>query len=129
MQNSLFGPLTLGAILDQLEAFDPERFIMLDVGHLEIGFDGIYSYRGYYEECAVCPAGPHDRFNINIKTAIERIKKHLGTKMHGYKGGEYMITEGCGLWLSSYGEASGWGISAIKKDDAGNALLCVEKYD
>jgi len=65
------------------------------------------SYRGYYECIALDPTHHPLRSAITVEDLIKSLRAAVGTKMHGYKGGEYPIEWSTRLYVSPYGEASG----------------------
>lgn len=68
------------------------------------------SYRGYYEQLAIdywSPTGKHERPPTahELATNLRRMQYQVVT---GYKGGHFEILPTTDVWVSSYGECTGW---------------------
>lgn len=65
------------------------------------------SYRGYYECIALDPTHNPLRSAVTVEDLIASLRGAVGSKMQGYKGGEYSIDWSTRIYVSPYGEASG----------------------
>lgn len=65
------------------------------------------SYRGYYECIALDPTHNPLRSAVTVQDLINSLRGAVGSKMQGYKGGEYTIDWSTRVYVSPYGEASG----------------------
>jgi hypothetical protein len=118
---SMYGPMTLGEILDVLKGVvDPprdyyrmhekdERFVHFDWCDFNPGNVG--SYRGFYECLAIEPDGDSA---VGISDFYTMLEECIGKKFHGYKGGEYTMDRDTAVWVASWGKATGWGISRVE---------------
>lgn len=84
--------MTLGELIKALEAADPE----LVVPH---GFGDPDSYRGYYEDLAFAP-----RENVTVRQMLDDARRAVGVTFHGWKGGEYTMSEHTDCWLAERGD-------------------------
>ena len=87
--------LTIGDLLDKLRA------LASDYGNVPCYFMGTekspiswHSYRGYYDNMAL---GWYDektgrQKKSHVKDVIKMLEKSLGKHLHGYKGGQYLIS-------------------------------------
>jgi len=72
---------------------------------MAIFFDGDFgSYRGYYEDLYIGRSDKDEGFDTvgQIKAALDKALD-VGV-MHGYKGGEFSISDNTLVWFSSYGD-------------------------
>jgi len=92
--------MTLGELIQFLEARDPERAVPL-------GFAKPHSYRGYYDDLAFEPAK-----NVTVRSMLACARDALDRTFTGYKGGEYKMGEYTDVWLAEYSH-TGEGIGPI----------------
>lgn len=91
------GQMTLGALIKALEPIDLEQSIEFCFGGLSPG--QFMSWRGAYEELGL------DYTDSPVKTGdfLALCKEALGKEFHGYKGGDFVMTEDSPIWVSKYG--------------------------
>ena len=106
----VYTPYMLGDLL--IEAKNNPHFLY----HLEPYVD---SYRGYYDHVAMEPAVG----GISGALLHERLARLIGTTMQGYKGGDYLVHEGCQVFLAYYGET---GPMLVGFTDDGEPIGCYE---
>lgn len=121
---SIFGPWTLGELIDALEATyktplpeyfadkaDKERNVYIDWCDLCPG--SFHSYRGYYDHLAF-------DFNVQgtkkVKDFLAECREAEGDHFSGYKGGDYKMDRKTPVWVSQWGDNSHWGIAGIDND-------------
>jgi len=92
--------MTLGELIEFLEARDPERAV-------PVGFAKPHSYRGYYSELAFEPAK-----DVTVGSMLSCARDSLGHTFTGYKGGEYKMGEYTDVYLANYGD-TGEGIGPV----------------
>jgi len=94
--------MTLGKLIERLEALPPETMIDLAEPH---------SYRGYYQdlafECAI--------EKVTAKDALAICRKAMGEVFQGYKGGDFQMGRNTPVWRASYG-CRGQKIMGIRDD-------------
>ena len=76
------------------------------------------SYRGYYEHVAM-----EDEGHTTGNQLAAMIRGRLGTTMHGYKGGDYLVHERCQVFLAGYGHT---GPMLVGFTDDGEPIGCYE---
>lgn len=96
MSNNL--GLNYGQFVNELEKLSPETIIRFDFGYFTP--KGYYSYRGYYEDCAI---GYTDDIydNLTAETYLHLLKSYKGETLYGYKGGEWAIHDNTSLWVAA----------------------------
>jgi hypothetical protein len=98
--------MTLGRLIERLEALPPETPVSLGKPH---------SYRGYYEDLAF---DAHDTRTAGEALAVCR--RCMGKVFCGYKGGDFQMGELTPVWRADYG-CTGRKITGIEDD--GTVLL------
>lgn len=83
--------MTLGKMIEALEAMPPERAIDR-LGELD-------SYRGYYSDLAFEPASG----KMPAAELLNACKAAMGKVFQGYKGGDFMMGALTPLWIAPYG--------------------------
>ncbi len=94
--------MTLGSLIDRLEAMPPET--MID------GIMGPHSYRGYYSDLAFKGGD-----KMTVRDALALCRSAMGEVFEGYKGGDYQMGRNTPIWLANYGDC-GKKIMAIRED-------------
>jgi hypothetical protein len=89
--------LTLGQLINVLNNAPTEA----PVEWLDGGSPGRErSYRGYYDDLALDPAGePITAFDL-----LKRLRAALGETYEGYKGGDYVMDDKTPMWRAGYGD-------------------------
>ena len=108
--------LTLGAAIRELSEIAPSTKATFDI----LGTPGkVASYRGYYSDLAF-------RTNmepVTVGDVLAELKSALGKTFEGYKGGDYLMTEGTPLWVSEHGECSDRAVMGVEMRDGFAVLL------
>ena len=84
------------------------------------------SYRGYYEDLAICRAD--DDQPVKASVLYQAAKDALGQMFMGYKGGQYTAEDDTLLWVGEWGQPSG--LAVLKTghyvdEDEGRLVLVV----
>jgi len=89
---SIYGGMTLRHLIHELRAMPQDAIV-------KHGFDHPHSYRGYYQELAVSPT-----YSVTIGSMLDDLLYALGKTMTGWKGGDFVMHENVGVWLSFEGD-------------------------
>ncbi len=89
------GGMTLAELIVVLEQQDPDTV-------LAEGFGNAHSYRGYYEDLAFEP-----KTNARVGDMLAEAKGAMDQVFHGYKGGEYTMSDYTTCWIAEYGHSGG----------------------
>ena len=133
-RESLFGPVTLGWLAQELARVDrepmpeyvsvPTRRVLFDWNRLTPR--GINSYRGFYDHLAIgftMSDEPRD-----LSDLAEECQRAIGQTFHGWKGGDYKMREDTPVWVANYGDCASWGISGVR-DEGWCAILETREFD
>ena len=91
--------LTLGELTNQMESLDSELIVKVDFnGQFP---DALDSYRGYYDQLAICCGRPK-----SVAAFLDILRRADGQEFTGYKGGEFTMHSSTPMWVSEYGECS-----------------------
>lgn len=133
LRSPIFGEkqLTLGELVELLgymaersewrKADDLEEAVVIyDFGY--IFPTKIDSWRGSYDEVAINYQTSHAAKPMTITKFYNMIKGQIGTKMHGWKGGEYTISEMCPVWVANRGETGETAVVGVE-DKGYNIVL------
>lgn len=127
--------LTIGQLLEDLEGIrviygedlvvkvrDPD-------GEVMSAGSAVDSYRGFYEQCAVsCSNSWRTEEDTTVGRLIEHLRSSLEEVHTGYKGGDYRFTVRTPVWMSNYGDASGWeAVEVACESDA--AVIKTRRWD
>lgn len=98
-------PLNYGEIIDRLQAAISKAERGANE-YLSFSWGSAYprtigSYRGYYEHVGIGYSGDHG--GTFAGGFLEKMQDAIGSDMHGYKGGEYMIHRECEVWVACNG--------------------------
>lgn len=86
--------MTLGDLIAALEALPKESMVR--------GFDPeIDSYRGHYERNALAP---EPTYRNQAHVVARNLREQIGKPTEGYKGGDYSVQAGQGVYLADYGD-------------------------
>lgn len=88
--------LTLGRLIDDLEAAEPTAVVVIDNGSHP---DKPHSYRGYYSDLAFAPSDT----TVTVADFLTKCRSALGSTFEGYKGGDFLMEEDTPLWSAPYG--------------------------
>lgn len=118
--------MRLGTLIAKLKAmpsaavlyWNPITDDMEGVGEHPGGFD---SYRGYYERLAIDPDGPP----CTVAEFVKRARACVGTTFHGWKGGEFVMTENTLVHIARRGETTDNRIVGVELNDDGGVDLLV----
>lgn len=108
---TIFGPISLGEFIDKLNSFGVE-FDHHDVicAYSNAAPYRFTSYRGWYEHLALTRSEKH---RMTLATFRNLAKGQVGIRHEGYKGGHYLMTLKTPVWLSEWGENSGYGVTDV----------------
>jgi hypothetical protein len=112
--------MTLGELIYRLKRLPPDEPCALCSPH---------SYRGYYDQLAFELDSFRGTRTRTVKDALEEAESALGRTFEGYKGGEYVMKRDTPVWLSNYGEASGFMITELKISNDENRVEIITKSD
>lgn len=93
--------LSLGELIARLKEEDPAT-------RLPIGFHRPHSYRGYYEDLAFEVAS-----SITVGDMLKAAESAVGQTYHGWKGGEYAMSDYTSVWLVTEPGDCGESIGAV----------------
>lgn len=94
--------LTIGGLIDVLSVVDGKAVVKFDYDHY--GYpSNPHSYRGYYSDLSFGSSTKKASASSLLKT----LKKSVGNKFTGYKGGDFEMDRSTPLWVSNCGFASG----------------------
>lgn len=115
------GQLTLGELIDKLEAAPKESQIQFDFCHCVTC--GVDSYRGFYEQLAIGWAPQGSGRWPNVADFLPSLRDAVGKTFTGYKGGEYRMDRGTPVWVSNYGETSSTAVVGVIPGEYQTLLL------
>lgn len=96
--------LTLGRWIALLESLPPLAPVA--------GLGEPMSYRGYYSDLALDAAA--DR-RVDAAVLLAEARGAMGAVFEGYKGGDFPMHADSPLWVSEYGDASGWRLAGLRE--------------
>ncbi len=130
--------LTLGEIISKLEAIinSSEYQERIEEGNAEptMVYDfeyfyptEIYSWRGSYSELAldIC-SSENEASQMKITDFLKMLKKTIGEKFTGYKGGEFTMSRHTPVWVANYGNSGNTGVVDIK--DNGYEIIIITAW-
>lgn len=111
IDNTIPGPMTLGALMDTLKEFPKDATFPMDDAD---------SYRGDYADLAL------DGAPTTVNNFLKFLKKNVRDKvLIGYKGGDYTMHENVGVWISPYGETTDYALGDVILDEDKNEVVLV----
>ena len=134
---SAYGPITLGELIEQLEATyknplpeyfdnqkDKERQIYFD--WCDLRPDYFHSYRGYYDHLAVAIRSHPTE---TVADFLKRCREQIGAEHSGWKGGDYTMDAKTPVWVvPESGMCPGFGITGVR-DEGYKVVLTTQKFD
>lgn len=81
--------MTLGALIERLEALPKET---------RVNLGGAHSYRGYYSDLAFEPVDESTAGDL-----LQECRDAMGQKFEGYKGGDFYMHAGVPVWVAFEG--------------------------
>ncbi len=94
---------TLGQLIDALEKCpDPTNAVRFDFCMTVP--TKVNSYRGYYEDLALGWEESKVYPEPTVPMLLATLKAQLGTTVHGYKGGDYIVRREQVLFVANYGD-------------------------
>lgn len=108
--------MTLGEFLKKLSAIkDKSKEVRFSFAYYRP--TSFHSYRGIYSEIAL---GYTDESNIiTVQELISIVKKSIGVKFPGYKGGDFRMTENTPVWIDNQSMASSTALVDVVEDRYG----------
>lgn len=119
--------MTLGELIDALDAIEPATQIEFDFGYMQP--TKLDSWRGNYFELALgyeTTTFPHNEPTVGSLLAICR--DALGKTFMGWKGGDYLSSRDSEVWVDNRGEYSETLLVGVGRR-WGSAILMTEKND
>jgi hypothetical protein len=92
-----------------------------------LSFTDVGSYRGYYSDLAIEPAGEGEA-PITVLDLLVILNRAVRATFTGYKGGEYRMELHTPVWVSEYGSASGLAVKGVEVRE-GKAIILTEQVD
>lgn len=121
--------ISLGQLIQELKEIaknerKEEPYVQFDFGNIRPA--GLTSYRGYYDELAICYDEQTEQPLLSefIKT-LENAKKET---FFGWKGGEYKMYDHTPVWVSNTGQASDTAVVGVI-DKGFRVLLQTQNMD
>lgn len=96
--------MTLGGLIQDLEACNQDADIMFDFGYFEPSH--LMSWRGIYAELALGYKGSTFSSKTKVKAILKDAKQAVGRVYEGYKGGDFEMNHGTRIHIDNYGEYS-----------------------
>lgn len=103
--------MTLGQIIEALEAAPQDMLVKFDNGHLPYRF---YSWRGVYAELTLHDGGDWEGSGedfhykespqLTVKELLEKALAADGATFEGWKGGDYVMDLSTPVWADPEGE-------------------------
>lgn len=117
--------MTLGSFISRLAELPGDLPIRTDSGHR---IAEVTSYRGYYEQPALCPWldwRPDHAALTTVGEVLAMAHASVGAEREGWKGGTFVMREGSDLWFAEEGSASGERPIAVEvRDGMAVIVLC-----
>lgn len=117
------GQMTLGELIEAMRVHarnSPDRVVRFDFVHFQP--DGFHSYRGYYDQVALGYAWPghnpdgRDREDVTTGRFLDECKAAAAATFHGWKGGDFQMSEATPVWVARPDESGGTAIVAVRDD-------------
>lgn len=116
---SLFGTVTLGALIDALEPLqkaekfdaddkDSARSVYFDFGGLVPHY--FDSYRGFYDHLAITY---HNAEAPSVSDLLAKLKAADGQVFDGYKGGSFRMDRRSPVWVANHGNCDSTAIVGL----------------
>ena len=130
-----FGQLTIGQIIKKCQGLPnlPIRIrcIRNDEQNPSSDYSGMCpydtdSYRGYYDELSLNPIDPNKE-EVDLNRFVKMMEDSLGRAYYGYRGGEYYMYKDTFVWLSEYGESSGFAVTDIQLPESNECIFIIAK--
>lgn len=108
------GQLGIGELVALLRAADANKNVWADVPGRGVQVSGIVdSYRGYYEQLAIEPGE-----EATAGELADALSNAIGEEFQGYKGGDYTMSRNTPVWVSGYGDASGFAVTGVVESES-----------
>lgn len=119
--------MLLGKLIEQLESAPDRSHVTLSDGTVPI--PDVFSYRGFYEDLAFAAGPAGETKPVTAKQFARTLRRAVGKKFTGYKGGSFTMGEHTRVWVSPYGEVGNVGIISVDYTDDGVVLTVVDIGD
>jgi hypothetical protein len=106
--------ITLGELIAKLEQQDADAPLAVEFYGNHFACADLGSYRGYYSDLAIEPDG---NLTGTVADALTKLRGAVGKTFHGYKGGDYTMSNRTIVWVSNYGDNSGIGVTGVEVRD------------
>jgi hypothetical protein len=114
--------MTLGELKNALWGGSNKDFPVLLSHNERLSVENPHSYRGYYSDLSIEPSAEM----MTVGKLLEELSAIQGTKLTGYKGGEYLMDAAVPVWISHEGSCSGYAVMDVMHNDTNVTL--VTKY-
>jgi hypothetical protein len=107
------GGLTLGELVAELRPlfFDfPDTPVKVEWGNRLVNIENLGSYRGDYQDLAIEPGGNEE---LTAEETYNMLHDAIGRTYEGYKGGDFTMDTDTHVWVSHYGDSSGFGVTGV----------------
>lgn len=123
--------LTLGEIISKCEAIKAKGYKLYDGSEPRVYFDfchltptSLASWRGSYDELAL--GFSEDRDLYPLGDFIDMLKRADGATFHGWKGGEYVMSQHTPVWVAQQGDSGNTAIINVRDEQW--AVILVTGY-
>lgn len=114
--------MNIEQILEALEKFDMDLPVEIHGLTWRAYPFFVYSYRGYYSHLGIQPGGSR----ISNNQFWFMLKRAIGSKYTGYKGGVYKMQKSTPVWIATEGECDGLFVVDIRLEE-GVVKIIAEK--
>ena len=106
---------------DELMPAYPDLFYDIDIDPHRSGVGYAHSWRGVYSQLALEPSAEIR----TVSDTLTELQNIIGKTLEGYKGGDFLMSEGTLVWCSFYGQCSVWSRTQVYKDSETTEPLSV----
>lgn len=115
--------LTLDELIFLLKKQKQDRKVEFDFAYFSPDLDSIGSYRGFYEDLAIGFKDHDYDDRPTVKQLREALEKMIGTKITGYKGGDYTVTNETAVWCANWSETGSVAVVNVEEINGGVVIV------